>query len=96
MGPWDRGAIWNIGFVVCVRVTSDTLRSMRAASRLFFLGLSAIVSEGEDFNPEVHEAVEIVPVETDQDNKVIAEYQTGYKFGDRLLRPARVRVGRAS
>lgn len=65
-------------------------------AKMFSLGLSAIVSEGEDFNPEVHEAVEIVPVDADQDNKVIAEYQTGYKFGDRLLRPARVRVGRAS
>lgn len=77
------------------------LDGVRATANLFearmqALGLTAIVSEGEDFNPEVHEAVEIVPVDPEQDNKVIAEYQTGYKFGDRLLRPARVRVGRAS
>ena len=65
-------------------------------AKMLALGLAAIVSEGEDFNPEVHEAVEIVPVAPEQDNKVIGEYQTGYKFGDRLLRPARVRVGRAS
>lgn len=79
---------------------SALLDGVKATAQLFEgkmqgLGLSAIVSEGQDFNPEVHEAVEIVPVEADQDNKVITEYQTGYKFGDRLLRPARVRVGRA-
>lgn len=77
------------------------LEGVRATANLFeskmqALGLTAVESEGEDFNPEIHEAVEIVPVDEDQDNKVIAEYQTGYKFGDRLLRPARVRVGRAS
>lgn len=65
-------------------------------SKMIGLGLTAVESVGQDFNPEIHEAVEMVPVEADQDNKVIAEYQTGYKFGDRLLRPARVRVGRAS
>ena len=65
-------------------------------SRMQGLGLSAVPSTGEEFNPEVHEAVEIVPVAKDQDNQVIKEFQTGYRFGDRLLRPARVRVGRAS
>jgi molecular chaperone GrpE (heat shock protein) len=53
------------------------------------LGLTAVASVGEEFNPEFHEAVEIVAVPADQDNFVI-------KFGDRLLRPARVRVGRTS
>ena len=76
------------------------LEGVRATANLFEarmqgLGLAAIEAEGQEFNPELHEAVEIVPVEADQDNKVIAEYQTGYRFGDRLLRPARVRVGRA-
>lgn len=76
------------------------LEGVRATANLFEskmvgLGLTAIESAGLDFNPEVHEAVDIVPVEADQDNKVIAEHQTGYKFGDRLLRPARVRVGKA-
>ncbi len=76
------------------------LEGVKATANLFEakmlgLGLTAVNSKGQEFNPELHEAVEIVPVEADQDNKVIDEYQTGYKFGDRLLRPARVRVGRA-
>ena len=42
------------------------------------------------------EAVEIVAVPPEQDNHVVAEFQPGYKYGEKLLRPARVRVGRAS
>jgi molecular chaperone GrpE len=60
------------------------------------MGLETVVSEGETFNPEVHEAVEIAATDADQDNKVLAELQRGYTFNGRLLRPARVKVGRAS
>ena len=59
------------------------------------LGLQAVQSEGEPFNPEIHEAVELAVVPKEQDNLVLAELQRGYKFGERLLRPARVKVGRA-
>ncbi|HKQ78466.1 MAG TPA: nucleotide exchange factor GrpE [Blastocatellia bacterium] len=77
------------------------LDGVRATAQMFEarmqgLGLSAVPAMGEEFNPEVHEAVEIVPVAKDKDNQVIEEFQTGYRFGDRLLRPARVRVGRAN
>jgi molecular chaperone GrpE len=76
------------------------LEGVRATASMFeakmqSLGLKPIISVGEQFNPEIHEAVEIVPVKAEEDNQVIEEFQTGYKFGDRLLRPARVRVGRA-
>lgn len=63
-------------------------------ARMQSFGLTAVPAVGEEFNPELHEAVEIVAVSPEQDNKVIEEYQTGYKLGERLLRPARVRVGR--
>lgn len=63
-------------------------------TRMMSMGLKPVQSIGEVFDPEIHEAVEIVPVPADQDNRVIEEYQTGYKFGEKLLRPARVRVGR--
>ncbi len=64
-------------------------------SQLKKLGLQAVPSEGEQFNPEIHDAVEIAPTTSEQDNLVLAELQRGYKFGERLLRPARVKVGRA-
>jgi len=65
-------------------------------SALANAGVESIESIGEPFDPELHEAVdtEITPV--DMDGKVIAEYSRGFRMGDRLLRPARVKVGRAS
>jgi molecular chaperone GrpE len=79
----------------------DALRDgVRATAEMFEnqlqkMGLRAVASEGEQFNPEVHDAVELAVVPKEQDNVILAELQRGYKFGDRLLRPARVKVGRA-
>ena len=58
-------------------------------------GVEAISALGEHFNPELHEAVDTVPSEPDLDGMVIEEYSRGFRIGDRLLRPARVKVGRA-
>jgi molecular chaperone GrpE len=70
-----------------------TARSFEQA--LTSVGVEPIASVGADFNPELHEAVDMIPVEPDGDGKIIAEYSRGYKFGERLLRPARVQVGKA-
>jgi molecular chaperone GrpE len=59
------------------------------------VGVEPVPAVGIDFDPELHEAVDMVAVDPEQDGKVTAEYQRGYKFGDRLLRPARVQVGKA-
>lgn len=60
-------------------------------------GVEPFQSVGEPFNPELHEAVDTGTVETpDMEDKVLAEYTRGYKLGERLLRPARVKVGRPS
>jgi molecular chaperone GrpE len=58
-------------------------------------GVKPLKAYGEPFDPAFHEAVDTVAVAPDQDGKVVAVYQAGYKFGDRLLRPAVVRVGRS-
>ena len=58
-------------------------------------GVEPIAAIGESFNPELHEAVDTAEVEPEMDGKVIAEYSSGFRLGDRLLRPARVKVGRA-
>ena len=70
-----------------------TARSFERA--LLDVGVEAIASVGETFDPEIHEAVDMVPADADNAGKVTAEYTRGYRFGDRLLRPARVQVGRA-
>jgi molecular chaperone GrpE len=64
-------------------------------SALASLGVEPVASVGAQFDPELHEAVDTVPVEPERDGIVTAEYSSGYKIGDRLLRPARVQVGRA-
>jgi molecular chaperone GrpE len=48
---------------------------------------------GECFDPNVHEAVSVIPC--DDDDKVVEVLQKGYKRGERLVRPARVIVGKA-
>ena len=75
------------------------LDGIRATAELFesqlkSMGLTKVESLGEPFNPEVHEAVEIVPATEDDHERVVDELQVGYKVGDRLIRPARVKVGR--
>lgn len=59
-------------------------------------GVEPISSVGEQFDPELHEAVDTEETDRDMDGKVIAEYSRGFRMGDRLLRPARVKVGRAA
>ena len=59
-------------------------------------GVEPIQSVGEEFNPELHEAVDTEETGSEMDGKVIEEYSRGFRMGDRLLRPARVKVGRAS
>jgi molecular chaperone GrpE len=71
-----------------------TARSFENALRE--VGVEPVASVGEDFNPEFHEAIDMVAVEAEQDGKITAEYQRGYKFGDKLLRPAKVQVGKGS
>jgi molecular chaperone GrpE len=57
-------------------------------------GVEPIVSVGEPFNPELHEAVDTEETDPEMDGIVLDEYSRGYRIGDRLLRPARVKVGR--
>jgi molecular chaperone GrpE len=59
-------------------------------------GVEPVKSVGEPFDPEMHEAVDTAETEPELDGMVIDEYGRGFKMGDRLLRPARVKVGRAS
>jgi len=69
-----------------------TARSFEQA--LIGVGVEAVPSVGTEFDPELHEAIDTLEVDSDQDGRVTAEYSRGYKFGDRLLRPARVQVGK--
>ena len=56
------------------------------------LGLEPIASEGQHFDPNLHNAVDMVETDEVPDHTVIAEYQRGFNFKARLLRPAMVKV----
>jgi len=56
------------------------------------LGLEAVEAVGQTFDPHVHEAVTMEATDKHKENTVIQEFQRGYRIGDRLLRPAKVKV----
>ena len=55
-------------------------------------GLETIKAEGEEFDPNLHEAVMQTPTTEHPENTIIAELQKGYKLGDKVLRPTLVNV----
>lgn len=69
-----------------------TARSFEQA--LSSVGVEPIPAVGTKFDPELQEAIDMAEVETEKDGTVTAEYSRGYKFGERLLRAARVQVGK--
>lgn len=58
------------------------------------LGVRPVAAKGEQFDPHVHEAIEMVETPDAADHEVLEEWQRGYKFKDRLLRPAMVKVAK--
>jgi molecular chaperone GrpE len=55
-------------------------------------GLEPVPAVGEAFDPHLHEAVTTEHSSEHEENTVIEEFQKGYKLGDKLLRPAKVKV----
>jgi len=81
------------------QVTSESLlealdlveRKFRQA--LESAGLEEIRAQGEFFNPEFMEALMTAPAEHEEEDEVVSDvFQKGYRMGNALVRPARVRV----
>jgi len=58
-------------------------------------GIKPIEAIGKDFDPNVHQAVSHESSPTHREGEVIGEMGRGYMIGDRLLRPAMVKVAKA-
>ena len=56
------------------------------------IGLEVIKAEGEEFDPNLHEAVMQTPTNEKPEHTIIAELQKGYKLGDKVLRASLVNV----
>jgi molecular chaperone GrpE len=59
-------------------------------------GATPIDALGTDFDPTVHQAVAYEETPGAREGEVVAEFAKGYKLGERLLRPAMVKVAKAS
>jgi len=57
-------------------------------------GVRPIESLGAEFDPHYHQAVSHEPAEERRDNEINEEFRRGYMLGDRLLRPAMVKVAK--
>ena len=57
-------------------------------------GVKPIEALGEDFDPHYHQAVSYEPEEGRREGEIIEEFSRGYVLGDRLLRPAMVKVAK--
>lgn len=75
------------GFELIHRQLGDLLRKR---------GVTPIETLGADFDPHFHQAVAYDESPGAREGEVIGELRKGYKLGDRLLRPAMVRVAKAS
>ena len=71
------------GIELIYQRTLDTLKK---------LGLEAMETQGTTFDPNVHHAIEMVNTEEAEDQSVLGEFQRGYRFKGKLLRPALVMV----
>ena len=59
-------------------------------------GVSTVEALGADFDPHLHQAVAYEEVAGAREGEVVGVMAKGYKLGDRLLRPALVKVAKAS
>ncbi|HEU5395207.1 MAG TPA: nucleotide exchange factor GrpE, partial [Candidatus Methylomirabilis sp.] len=77
------------GFEQGVRLTHQLLRQVLADH-----GVEEIPAQGELFNPELHEAVVEEEVAGRPTGEVLEVFQKGYRHGDALLRPSKVKVAK--
>jgi len=76
---------WAVGFQMILTQFKDVLN---------LNGVMPFESKGEQFDPHVHEAVEMVETDEYPAGCVVEEFSRGYKMGDRVIRPARVKVSK--
>lgn len=76
---------WALGFEMILSQFKEVLHNH---------GIVSFHSEGNLFDPQVHEAVEIVETTEYPDGTVMHEFSKGYKSATRTIRPARVKVAK--
>ncbi len=77
------GLAWSEGIELIYKKLQSILESE---------GVSEIAAEGEQFDPNRHEALSQEPSSAHESGQIIEVIQKGYLIGDRVLRPSLVRV----
>jgi molecular chaperone GrpE len=77
------GAEWMTGIDLVYRKLMNILESE---------GVTEMKVEGQQFDPNLHEAISLSPSPDHESGQIIEVLQKGYMIGDRVLRPAQVRV----
>ena len=77
---------WAKGFEMILTQFKDVLSCHK---------ITPYTSEGALFDPHLHEVLELEETNKHEDGLIIQEFVKGYKCGDRILRPARVKVAKA-
>jgi molecular chaperone GrpE len=76
---------WSMGFQMLLSQFREILHSY---------GIIAYHSTGNLFDPHFHEAIEIVETNDSPEGTILQEFSKGYKRGDRVIRPARVKIAK--
>jgi molecular chaperone GrpE len=76
---------WALGFEMILAQFKEVLHNH---------GIVAFHSDGNTFDPQYHEAVEIVETSDAADGTILQEFTKGYKSASRVIRPARVKVAK--
>lgn len=76
---------WAFGFQMILTQFKDILAQN---------GITSFDSQGKPFDPHFHEAIEMVE-STETPGTIIEQCVIGYQMGDRVIRPARVKVAKA-
>ncbi len=77
---------WALGFQMILNQFKEVLNVN---------GVTAFDSEGTHFDPSKHEAIEMITTTDYPPGTIVAETMRGYKMGDRIIRPAKVKVAKA-
>ena len=77
---------WAKGFEMILTQFKDILSSHNVVPFL---------SEGKQFDPHLHEVLELEETDQYEEGVILQEFVKGYKCGNRVLRPARVKVSKA-
>lgn len=81
----DETKLWATGFQMILSQFKDVLQQN---------GVAPFHSKGAQFDPHKHEAVEMEETDKFPAGTIIQEFVRGYKSGDRIVRPARVKVAK--